>query len=109
MCVTVCSDLHSYLAIALSKSLNLVKHKIFNYPCLFFALPMLSENILTPKIKQRKFCYLQYVTLIQRGLSERSVRRYVKDNNLRAQAEQDVRETVQECVSEVSHIKLSIH
>ena len=47
--------------------------------------------------------------LIQRGLSERSVRRYVKDNNLRAQAEQDVRETVQECVSEVSHIKLSIH
>ena len=38
--------------------------------------------------------------LIQRGLSERSVRRYVKDN-LRAQAEGYVLETVREGVNEV--------
>ena len=35
---------------------------------------------------------------IQCGLSERSVRKYVKDNNLRAQAEQDILETVQESI-----------
>ena len=40
---------------------------------------------------------------IQRGLSERSVRRYVKDNNLKAEAEQGVMETVKESVTEVSH------
>ena len=41
--------------------------------------------------------------LIQRGLSERSVRRYVKDNNLRAQAEGYVLETVRESVNEVNY------
>lgn len=38
---------------------------------------------------------------ISRGLSERSVRRYAKDNNLRVLADQDVREVVEESISEV--------
>ena len=39
---------------------------------------------------------------IQRGLSERSVRRYIKENNLKTQVEQDVVAAVHESVSEVS-------
>ena len=38
---------------------------------------------------------------ISRGFSERSIRRYVKENNLRGLADQDVQEVVQESVSEV--------
>lgn len=43
---------------------------------------------------------------VQRGLSERSVRRYVKENNLKVQAEQHVLETVKESVGEVSQARV---
>ena len=41
---------------------------------------------------------------IPRGLSKRSVRRFVKDNNLRASADLDVLQAVEESVSEVCNL-----
>ena len=45
---------------------------------------------------------------ISRGLSERSIRRYVKENNLREEVKGDALEAVKESVSEVNVHRLYV-